>query len=223
MLKYILKRLLMLIPVMLGVILLVYAFSAVSVADPVDQIVGASASEEVKEAVREELGLNDPIIIQYVRYVVNLITKGSLGTSYITNQPVMSELASRFPVTIKLALFSIALSILISIPLGVLAAVKQYSGTDSAILGISVFITSIPDFWLALMLIALFAVRLNLLPAYGVTKWTGWILPIIVASLNSLGKLIRTTRSSMLETIRQDYIRTEPKDKANTILLIGMH
>ena len=208
MLKYVGKRLLMLIPVMLGVILLVYGFSAVSTVDPVDQILGPNASQEDKDAYRERLGLDDPILIQYARYVYRLVTQGDLGTSYSTNQPVAGELQSRFPVTIKLALISIAFSILISIPLGVLSAVKQYSWVDSLVLGGSVLVTSFPDFWLALMLISLFAVQLNWVPAYGVATWRGWILPVLVASLNSIGKLIRTTRSSMLETIREDYIRT---------------
>lgn len=206
--KYIFKRILMLIPVMLGVVLVVYIFSALSTDDPVTLILGGNATEEQQQAYREKYGLDDPLPVQYVNYVVGLVTRGDLGNSYTNDKPVIEDMKTRFPVTVKLALFAILVSVIIGIPLGVLSAVKQYTPTDSAVLGGSVLITSLPDFWLALMLILLFSVKLGWLPAYGIRTWKGWILPIVVASLSSLGKLVRTTRASMLEAIRQDYIRT---------------
>lgn len=206
--RYILKRILMLIPVMLGVILVVYIFSALSKDDPVTLILGGNASEEQQQAYREKYGLDDPLPIQYANYVIGLVTKGDLGHSYTNDRPVVEDMQTRFPITIKLALLAIVVSVVIGIPLGVVSAVKQYTFTDSAVLGGSVVITSVPDFWLALMLILLFSVRLGWLPSYGIQTWKGWVLPIVVASLSSLGKLVRTTRASMLEAIRQDYIRT---------------
>lgn len=208
MLKYVIKRLLMVIPVVLGVLIIVFFFQSISHDDPTTQILGSGASEEAREAKREELGLNDPIVVQFGRYVWDIVSKGELGTSYKTNESVSAELAARFPVTIKLSLIAIFLGILFGIPLGVWAAVKQYTAVDSIIVSFSVLVESIPNFWFALMLISVFSVKLHWLPtAYNGTI-SGWVLPIIVVTFGSVSMIIRVTRSSMLETIRQDYIRT---------------
>lgn len=208
MIRYIVQRLLMLIPVVLGVMVIAFLFQVIAPGDPADQILGASATEEQKIALREELGLEDPIIVQFGRYVWNFVTKGDLGTSYFTKQSVSSEIMSRFPVTIILAVCSVVLGSLFGVPLGILAAVKQYTWVDSLILALSVFLASIPGFWLALMLISWFSVKLGWLPVAGITQPLGWVLPIIVVCIMSMAGLVRNTRSSMLETIRQDYIRT---------------
>lgn len=208
MLKYVIKRILMLIPVMLGVIVIVFVLKAVTPGDPIDQILGADATEEQREAKREELGLNDPLIVQFGNYLWGIITRGDLGTSYKSNQPVLTELLTRFPVTIILALGSVLLGILLGIPLGVISATKQYSWADSSILVVSMAAVSMPSFWLALLCILLFAVKLNWLPASGIESPLGWILPICVVGLNTMSGITRITRSSMLEVIRQDYVRT---------------
>ena len=222
MLKYSIKRLILVIPVILGVMLIVFFFQSISGDDPVSQILGAGATMEQREAKREELGLNDPIVVQFGRYVWNFFTTGSLGTSYKSNQPVTQELMARFPITIKLALLSVGLGTLIGIPLGVWAAVRQYTATDSIIISLSVLSQSMPPFWLALILVSFFAVKLRWVPVSGIMDIKGWILPIIVVTFASMAMIIQVTRAAMLETIRQDYIRTA-KAKGQTPAKITFH
>jgi len=221
MIKYSIKRLLWTIPVILGVLFIVFFFQAVSPDDPVDQILKSGATEEEKAAVREQLGLDKPIPTQFVNYVWGFATRGDLGTSYINKQPITQELMTRFPVTIKLTFFSILLGIAIGIPLGLIASIKQYSLIDSAILAFSVLSSSVPGFWFGLMLISLFAVKLGWLPAMGILTWKGWILPTLAVSVVSMSGLIRITRTSMLEVIRQDYIRTA-KAKGQRLSVIAI-
>lgn len=220
MLRYVIKRLLLIIPVILGVLIIVFFFQTVSGDDPVDQILTEGATEAMKEAKREELGLNDPIVVQFGRYVWKFVSQGDLGTSYKSGQPVTGEIMSRFPTTIKLALGSVLLSIIIGIPLGILAAVKQYTPTDSGLLAFSVLSASLPSFWFALLLISLFSVNLGWLPTSGLGGWKNWVMPVIVVSVASMSNIIRVTRSSMLETIRQDYIRTaRAKGQAEYVII----
>ncbi len=208
MFKYIIKRLLMTIPVVLGVMLIVFFFQSVSKDDPALQILGSGSSMEDREAKREELGLNDPIIVQFGRYVINFVTKGDLGTSYKSNQPVTKELLARFPLTIKLALAAVGVGIVLGIPLGVWSAVKQYTAADSIIVTLSVLMESVPNFWFALVLISAFSVKAHLLPSVYNGSPASWVLPIVVVAFMSVAQIVRVTRSSMLETIRQDYVRT---------------
>lgn len=208
MFKYIIKRLLLTIPVVLGVMLIVFFFQSVSNDDPVLQILGSGSSMEDREAKREELGLNDPIIVQFGRYVINFFTKGDLGTSYKSGQPVTQELLARFPLTIKLALVAVGVGILLGIPLGVWSAVKQYTAADSVIVTLSVLMESVPNFWFALVLISAFAVKAHLLPSVYNGTPASWVLPVVVVAFMSVAQIVRVTRSSMLETIRQDYVRT---------------
>lgn len=208
MVKYIIKRILMVIPVILGVLCIVFILQAVTPGDAVDQMLSSDATEEEKNAKREELGLNDPIILQFGRYVYNFFTSGDLGTNYKTNQPVSKEIASRFPCTIILAIGSVMIGAIFGIPLGVLAATHQYSWGDSSIQVGSMVFVSMPSFWLALMCISLFAVKWKLLPSSGITSVLGWVMPMFVLGMANMSTLCRVTRSSMLEVVRQDYIRT---------------
>ena len=204
---YTIKRILLMIPVILGVIAIVYFFQGISDVDPALSILGAGSTEEAREELRDELGLNDPVVVQFGRYVWNLFTKGDLGLSYKTRQSISGELLSCFPVTLKMALISVIFGALIGIPLGVWAAVKQYSFSDNFLVAFSVFISSIPQFWFALMLISLFSVKLGWLPTSGIATWKGWILPSVTTIVGAVGANINVTRSSMLETIRQEYVR----------------
>ena len=206
--RYIIKRLVMLIPVMLGVMLVVFVFQAISPDNPVQMLLGNSATQEQIDELTAKLGLDQPIPVQFVKYVANLVTKGDLGTSYTSGQPVLREIMQRWPHTITLAIGAVLLGVLIGVPLGILSAVKQYTWIDNVILGFSVFVSSFPAFWLALMLIIAFSVKLAWLPSTGIASWKGWVLPIFVVAFQSMVNLIRTTRSSMLETIRQDFVRT---------------
>lgn len=209
MLRYIGKRLLWMIPVILGVLLIVFALSAFTPGDPVDDIVGYEASQEVKDAKREELGLNDPFLVRYWRYLTGIFTRGDFGTSYNTGRPVAQELFKKFPNTVKLTVLAVLVALVIGIPLGVVSAVKQYSLIDNASMVLALVGVSIPQFWFALMMMLVFSVKLHWLPTItSSTNWLGWIMPVAMIGLANVGNIARTTRSSMLEVIRQDYIRT---------------
>ncbi len=207
MFKYIIKRILMLIPIMLGVMVIIFALKVVTPGDPVDQILGESATEEQREAKREELGLNDPIIVQFVDYVTGVV-RLDFGESYRTGEPVLQELLPRLEISIVICFGAVAIGSVIGVILGIVSALKKYTWVDSLVLTISMFFTSIPAFCVALVLIYIFSVNLGLLPATGIDTPAGFVLPMVVVGLSSLSNYTRITRSSMLEVISQDYIRT---------------
>ncbi len=223
MIAYIIKRILWLIPILLGVITIVFIITALTPGDPVDQIVGVNASEEVREATRESLGLNDPLWERWFNYIVGLVTRGDLGTSYQTGRPISEELSGRLVVSITLAFSSVGLGVLIGIPLGVISAVKQYTFVDSSILTLSLLALSMPSFWLALLLMLLFSVNLQWLPPTGIADPLGWVLPIAVIGFATMSSIVRITRSSMLEVMRQDYIRTARAKGQNEKIVITRH
>ncbi len=219
--RYITKRLLWMIPVIVGVILIVFFLRAITPGDPVDNLVSEDASEEVKEALREELGLNDPLAIQFVKYVGDVFTF-DLGTSYITKQPVLQEILNRLPTTAIICFGAVILGFIFGVPMGVYSAYRQYSMFDSAMLVISMLAQSIPGFCLALLMISLFSVELGWFPAYGISDWKSYILPMFVVGISSMSMYCRTTRSSMLEVIRSDYIRTaRAKGQTENVILWG--
>lgn len=207
MLKYIIKRVLMLIPIMLGVMVIVFALKVITPGDPVDQILGEDATEEQREEKREELGLNDPVIVQFFDYAAGVV-RLDFGESYRTGGPVLSELLPRLQVSLVICVGAVAVGAVIGVVLGILSALKKYTWVDSLVLTISMFFTSIPSFCVALVLIYIFSVTLGWLPATGIESPAGFILPMVVVGLHSLSNYTRITRSSMLEVISQDYIRT---------------
>lgn len=220
MLKYILKRILLMIPVILGVLIIVFILSEITPGDPVDNIVGSDATLEEREAAREAYGLNDPALVRFGRYVWGIISRGDLGTSYSNGQPVIKEIGHRYPVTLKLTLLSVLVALVISLPLGVLSAVKQYSWVDNLTMVAALLFVSIPQFWLALMMLLVFSVKLHMLPASGIDNWMSWVLPVAMIGIGNVGNLARVTRSSMLEIIRQDYIRTaRAKGQKNSVVI----
>jgi len=214
MVRYILKRIGLMIPVILGVLLIVFIANRMS-GDPAASILGPNASEEAYEQVREELGLNKPLVVQFVSYVKGIVTRGDFGKSYSSGKPVFDEIMSRLPTTLTLALFSLIIATVVGVIFGVFCAVNQNKIGDYVITLLALIAASLPNFWFALMLILLFAVRLRLVPASGLDTWSAWILPSIVMGLSPLANITRTTRSSMLEVIRQDYILTA-KSKGNS-------
>lgn len=207
MLRYILKRLLMAIPVLLGVTFIVFTIMSFTPGDPVQTMLGDNYTQEAYDEITEELGLNDPFLVRYVRYIVDLV-QGDMGTSYSTKRPVADEIFSRFPATVRLAGAAILLAVVFGIPLGVISATKQYSFFDSGSMFVALVGVSMPNFWLGIMLILLFAANLGWLPSSGDKGLLSLILPAVTLSANSLATITRMTRSSMLETIRMDYIRT---------------
>ncbi len=208
MIKYILKRVLYLIPVMLLVTLIVFFLMSITKGDPARIVVGESASLEEVEAMREQMGLNDPFLLRYARYVRDLFFHGDLGNSYKSGLPVMAEITSALPSTIKLSLAAIVIAILVGIPIGIISATKQYSFFDNFTMILGLIGISMPVFWLGLLLILLFAVKLKWLPPSGLTSFKHVILPAFTLGTQSIAVFARMTRSSMLEVIRQDYIRT---------------
>ncbi len=208
MIRYILKRILMIIPVVLLVAVAVFTIMYFCPGDPAELILGATASAEDILALREKLGLTDPFFVQLGKYMYNVFLRFDLGNSYVTGLSITSELALRFPKTLVLAFSAIVLELVIGIPLGMIAAVHRGKWLDNLCMVIALVGVSIPAFWFGLQLILIFSQKLHLLPAYGITSWTGWILPIIVNSLRGIAQMARQARSSMLEVIRSDYITT---------------
>ena len=208
MIKYITKRLLMMVPVLLGVILLVFVVMNLASGNAVMLILGDNATEEAVAAKTEELGLDKPLLVRYADYVINLL-RGDMGTSYLSNRSVSEEVFARFPNTLKLAIVSAIISTLLAIPLGVFAAVKQNTLFDNFSMILSMVGNSMPAFWLALMLMMFFSEKLGWLPSQGMNNgWMSYVLPSISIGFINMAAIARTTRSTMLETIRQDYVRT---------------
>ena len=148
------------IPVLLGVSMIIFTVMSFTPGDPVVLILGEGASDEAIEKLREEMGLDDPVPVQYVRYIKNALS-GDLGRSYQHNTPVAGEIASRFPNTLRLTVIGTIIAVVIGIPVGIISAVKQYSIIDSVSLVVSMIFTSMPSFWLGLMLILFFSLRLT--------------------------------------------------------------
>lgn len=220
--RYILKRIFMLIPVLLGISLIVFSIMSLTPGDPVRLMVGDSATNEEVQKIRDEMGLNDPFFVRYFRYVKNAL-QGDFGESYRSKVPVYNEIFARFPNTVQLAVWGTLFSILISLPIGVISAIKQYSFVDKTSLVTALLLTSMPSFWLGLMLVLLFSLKLDLLPATGVDSWLHFVLPSITAAAPTVSILIRMTRSTMLEVIRQDYIRTARAKGATERIVVLRH
>ena len=221
MLRYLIKRILYIIPVMLGVLVLVFLMKLVVPGDPVTELLPASASEEQREALREELGLNDPLIKQFIDYVWGIVSRGDRGTSYKSKQPVAKELMQRLPKTLIISVVALFISQLIATPLGIIAAVKQYSWVDNLIVLFTVIGGSLPNFWLALMMIMLFSVKLGWFPAMYNGTFLGMIMPVLVVCFTSISATVRGVRTSMLEMIRQDYVRTaRAKGQKESVVIV---
>lgn len=206
--KYVIKRLLWVIPVMLGVSFIVFTIMHFSPGDPASIILGESAPQEALDQMREQLGLNKPFLIQYFMYIKNVIVNFDLGRSYVNNRQVLSEILVRLPNTLKLAGLSIFFAALIGVPLGVIASIKPYSRLDNFTMLISLVGVSMPAFWLGLLLIIVFSLNLRLLPVTGFDTWKQMILPVATLASGSIGSIARITRSSMLDVSGQDFIRT---------------
>ncbi len=200
--KYIIKRILLMIPVVLGVTILVFSLMQLAPGDPAEVILGSTASAEQLHELREKMGLNDPYIVQLGRYLRNVFLHFDFGT----NISIGKELITRFPYTLVFAVSGMVLSLLIGIPLGVTAAVHQNSIVDYGSMALALIGTSLPGFWFALVLILLFNAQLHWLPAFGVGGIEYWILPIASTAFAGVTTMARQMRSGMLEVIHSDYI-----------------
>lgn len=205
--KYVLVRLLQIIPVLIGVTFLVFALLSFSPGDPAQAILGVGAKPEELAMMREQLGLNDPMVVQYLRYMGNVAT-GDFGTSYSAKQPVLQMISVRLPNTLLLSFGSLFLILVVAIPLGIALAVKQNSLFDNVMRVVTLILAAMPGFWLGLMLIILFSVKLKWLPSNGLESVQAAIMPLICLSVAGWTTNSRLARASMLDVIRQDYIRT---------------
>lgn len=220
--KYVLKRLLLLIPILLGVTFIVFSIMAMTPGDPGRMILGNNATKQAVTQLNHQLGYDKPFIIKFVNYVKSAVT-GDFGLSYTTRTPVFDEIFAKFPTTLILAMLGVLATALLGIPLGILSAIKQYSKIDVTITVFAMLLASIPTFWFGLMLILLFSLYLGILPAFGIGSIKNFILPTITLALPGAAGIMRLTRSTMLEAIRADYIRTARAKGASETLVIWRH
>ena len=205
MLKYFIKRILTLIPIILIVSFLVFWLMSLT-GDPAAAMAGEYATAEDIELLRKEMGLDKPLIIRYAKYMWDLV-HGDMGLTLYGNR-VVDEFTARYPNTMKLAFVSIIFTTIMAVPFGILAAIRQNTWVDTTLSGIAMAGISMPTFWVGLMLILVFSVRLGLLPATGADTWKHVIMPAFCLGINNAGLVCRMTRSSMVDVIRADYLRT---------------
>lgn len=213
--NYLIRRLSVAVFTLLGVTFLVFLSVRLVPGDPATAIAGELATEELVQEVREQLGLDDPIFVQYANYLGRIL-QGDMGQSIRSRLPVTSEIQVRLPRTLTLALTSLLVSTAIGIPIGVMAATRPNSWFDSGSMVLALLGISMPIFWLGLMLMIFFAVQIPqwfglsgpLLPPTGSGTWQHMVMPVMALAANSMALQARMTRSSMLEVMRQDYIRT---------------
>lgn len=207
MLRYVGKRLLQMIPILIIVAILIFTLMYFVPGDPVQIILGDNATEEQIAETEAALGLDQPYIVRLGNYLLGLC-RLDFGTSYMKGTEVGADLMARFPNTLILATLSILFTIIIGIPLGIQCAMRANKATDKILMFLTMLGNSMPGFWLALLLVLLFSVTLNWLPSNGADSLKYFILPVVANSIGSLADITRQTRSSMLEVIRSDYVVT---------------
>ena len=222
MLGYTIKRILQVIPVLLIISFICFMMIRLVPGDPVANMLGVNASKEAIAAQRAELGLDKPLLTQYGDFLVKAL-QGDLGKSITTRRPVIDEIAQRYPATLKLALGATVFAAVVGITFGVLSAVKQNKLTDNVIMVFSLLSVSTPSFFLALVMMLLFSIHLGWLPSMGLRTPLHYVLPIITLGMQSVGLIERTTRSSMLEVLRQDYIRTSRSRGISQAVIVMRH
>ncbi|MDO4786970.1 MAG: ABC transporter permease [Fretibacterium sp.] len=223
MLRYIVRRVLFLIPVLIGVAFCVFTLLYFTPGDPARMVLGDLATEEAVKEFRDREGLNDPFLVQFGNYIWKAVTKGDIGRSYITKRSVAQEIMAAFPATLRLSAFAMIIAIVIGIPCGIVSAIKQYSWFDTFTMIFAMIGLSMPVFWLGLLLILLFSVHLRWLPSSGFSTFKAMILPSAALAAQSISMVTRMTRSSMLEVVRADYIRTARAKGQKESVVIWVH
>ena len=215
MIQYIVRRLLALVPVLLGISLIVFVLVHLVPGDVVSILLGPTTSPEAREALRKLFGLDEPLQVQYVRWLGGVL-HGDLGTSLRTGQPVLSSILDRFSVTLELTGLAMVVALLIGVPAGLIGAVKQYSKLDYAVTLFALAGLSVPNFLLATLMILLLSLSVRLLPPSGYVAFSVdpaqnlrlMAMPALALGLGAASYITRMTRSSVLETLRQDFVRT---------------
>lgn len=226
MLKYTLRRLLQLIPTLLVVSFIVFAMVRLIPGDPITLLYGisegAGTDSEYLEFMRDQYGLNDPLPVQYFNYLKNIL-HGDFGTSLYTHKPIATEIANRYQNTLILAVGGTLVGSVIGVLLGIIAAVKHNKLGDNVVMVLSMLFVSTPSFFLAMILMLIFSLQLRWLPSMGMKGPAYAVLPILTLGLHAVGMIARTTRSSMLDTINQDYIRTSKARGVSKFKIIMSH
>lgn len=222
--RYVLKRLLWMIPIVLGVAILVFSMMTVCPGDPAQTILGSTALESDLANMREQLGLNDPFLVRLADYLSEVFLHGNLGASWITKVDIASSIADRLPRTLALSLFTLLISFGLGIPLGIVAATHQNRWQDSLCMVFALIGVAIPNFWLALLLVIQFSVKLGWFPPMGIDEGLiCYVLPALSGCMGTLASCARQTRSSMLDVIRADYITTARSKGVPERLVIYKH
>lgn len=220
--RYFVKRILQTIPLMLVISILVFLFIHMIPGDPARTMAGLDAEQSEVEAIREEYGLNDPLIVQYVNYMKGLFT-GDLGRSLKSDTPVAELIVDRMQNTLKLVFAGILWAPVLGIFIGVISAIKRGKALDHGCMLLAITGLSAPGFWLGLMGIQIFSVQLGWLPSGGLDSWIGYILPSFTMGCGIMAVLARYSRSSMLETLREDYVRTARAKGQKEFLVMFLH
>ncbi|ESY87734.1 glutathione ABC transporter permease [Mesorhizobium sp. LNHC220B00] len=207
MIAYLGRRLIQSLLILLGVSLITFALLYLLPADPVRQIAGRSATPQTVENIRQQLGLDQPFIVQYWHYLIRLVS-GDLGRSYIQRSEVTELIVSRLPASLLLMVGAILCELLIGLSMGLIAAVKRGTATDQALMVASFIGVSAPQFVVGLLLLYVFAVRLSWFPIGGYGTWRHLVLPSLTMGILGAGWYARMMRSSMIDVLRQDYVRT---------------
>ena len=206
--RYIANRIMWLVIISLCVAVLIFTVMWFVPGDPAQIILGSGVPQADIDALRDKMGLNDPFLVQLGRFMSDTFLHFDLGTSYVYKVPVITEFLERLPRTLALGLIAIVLNTAIGIPLGVSAAIHRNSFQDQGLLFFAMIFISVPQFWLALMMVVLFSMKLGWLPPFGIDSWKCWIMPILANSLSGIAMNARQTRSAVLETIRADFVTT---------------
>ncbi|TQR17744.1 nickel ABC transporter permease [Psychrobacillus soli] len=222
MIWFIIKRLMQTIPVIIGVTIVVFVIMQLVPGDPAVLLAGEGATKETIEALRQQLGLHQPLYIQYFDYVSNLL-RGDMGFSLKNNQPVLQEIMTRLPITLELAIFSTLITIVLGMLAGIVSAIRPYSILDTVVMVVALLGISLPSFWFGLMLMYSFSVKLQIFPVAGWDSMLHIVLPAFTLGAGGAAIVARMTRSSMLEVIRQDYIRTARAKGVKERVIIYKH
>lgn len=220
--KYALKRLLMLIPVIVCVTFFLFLILSYSSENLAYQLLGEDATEEQLAAKEAEMGLDKPILVRYGDYMLGVV-KMDFGKSWINGEDVLARFSNRLPNTLRLSALAMLFAISVGVPLGIGSAIKQYSLLDYGSMFVAMLLFSMPAFWLGTMCQILFCLTLHWLPTSGADSWMHFILPMLILGANTMATMIRMSRTSMLDVIRQDYIRTARAKGASSGKVILHH
>ena len=221
--RYIIRRLAGLILIVIAATIVIFSILWFCPGDPAMIILGDGATEEQYAAMRTQLGIDKPFLVQLGTYLWSIFTRFDFGSSWTYGIPVLQGLMERLPRTLIIGAFSMLFHVLIGVPVGIYAALHASKWQDSLVMGLSIFLVSAPGFWVALLMVQLFSTQLGWVPAYGIDSWKCYILPIISGALSGIAVNARQMRSSMLEVIRSDFVTTARAKGQNERNIVWRH